>query len=112
MTLRLVYKFDMKCINMLYVNKFTMNKLPIEIVNIIYEFASDHRDKFSRCVEQIIWNKAQEIYIEQFALYYGCEAWNIYEIIRLLTTKNEFDKYFKISYEDYMKTQNTTILLH
>ena len=34
--------------------KFTMNKLPIEIVNIIYEFASDHRDKFSRCVEQII----------------------------------------------------------
>lgn len=92
--------------------KFTMNKLPIEIVNIIYEFASDHRDKFSKCVEQIIWNKAKEMYLEQFTVYYGYEGWNIYEIIRLLTTKNEFDKYFKKAYEDYMKTRNMAILLN
>ena len=82
----------------------SLNQLPVEIVNQIYEYASDHREKFSKCISQIIRRKAAKVYMHNLLLHYGWEAWSFHEIVRLLTTKHEFDKYFREEYE-YIQSQ-------
>ena len=81
-----------------------MDKLPIELVNKIYEFASDHHEKFGDCVCQIIRHKAAKVYMDRLLFNYGWEKWTFHEIVRVLATESEFDKYFKQEYE-YIQSQ-------
>ena len=83
--------------------------LPIDVINKILEYAPSHREKFNKCMPQIIWAKVKKAYLNMLMHNYGYELCNPYQLAMQLTTQTEFDKYFGEAYMRYInkKTAHT-----
>ena len=76
--------------------------LPLDVINRILEYAPSHREKFNKCMPQIIWAKVKKAYLNMLMHNYGYELCNPYQLARQLTTKKEFDRYFGEAYKCYI----------
>ena len=79
--------------------------LPLDVINRILEYAPSHREKFNKCMPQIIWAKVKKAYLNMLMHNYGYELCNPYELAKQLTTKKEFDRYFGEAYKCYIIKQ-------
>ena len=83
--------------------------LPIDVINRILEYAPSHREKFNKCMPQIIWAKVKKAYLNMLMHNYGYELCNPYQLARQLTTEKEFNRYFGEAYIRYINKKHRTI---